>query len=71
MGEGCIRGVPLGNVIEPTLFNIFLTDLFMMTDEIKFVSSADDNILYDEGNTNEDVILTLQESPNGFEIMIM
>ena len=63
MGEGCIRGVPQGNVIESTLFNIFLTDLFMMTDEIKFVSSADDNILHDEGNTTEDVILTLQESP--------
>ena len=63
MGEGCICGVPQENVIEPTLLNIFLIDLFMMTDEIKFVSFADDNILYDEGNTTEDVILTLQESP--------
>ena len=63
MGEGCICGVAQENVIEPTLLNIFLIDLFMMTDEIKFVSFADDNILYDEGNTTEDVILTLQESP--------
>ena len=63
MGEGCICGVPQENVIEPTLLNIFLIDLFMMTDEIKFVSFADDNILYDEGNTTEDVILILQESP--------
>ena len=63
MGEGCICGVPQENVIEPTLLNIFLIDLFMMTDEIKFVSFTDDNILYDEGNTTEDVILTLQESP--------
>ena len=63
MGEGCICGVPQENVIEPTLLNIFLIDLFMMTDEIKFVSFTDDNILYDEGNTTEDVILILQESP--------
>ena len=62
MGEGCICGVPQESVIEPTLLNIFLIDLFMMTDEIKFGSFADDNILYDEGNTTEDVILTLQES---------
>ena len=63
MGEGCICGVPQESVIEPTLLNIFLIDLFMMTDEIKFASFADDNILYDEGNTTEDVILTLQEYP--------
>ena len=39
MGEGCICGVPQENVIEPTLLNIFLIDLFMMTVKLNLSAS--------------------------------
>ena len=44
------------------LFNIFLSDLFLVTKEAEFTSYVDDNTLYDAGNTIEDLISSLKES---------
>ena len=55
------------------LYYSILSDLFLIIDETEFASYADDNTLYDAGNTIEDVTLSFQESSknfsNGFLIM--
>ena len=54
--------VPPGFVLGPILFNIYLSDLFLVLKETEFTSYADDNTLYDAGNTIEDVISFLHKS---------
>ena len=61
MRGGCIWSA-LWVVLRPILFNIFLSDLFLIIDETEFVGYANDNTLYDAGNTTEDVVWSLQES---------
>ena len=57
---GFIRSIS-GSMLGP-IFNIFLSDLLLIIDEIEFASYADNITLYDAGNTIEDVILSLHES---------
>ena len=57
--EKVLFGVPQDYVLGPILFNIFLGDLFLVMKETKFTSYPDDKILYDAGNTIEDVISSL------------
>ena len=60
MGGGYTRSTSrvLRSVLRPIFFNIFLSNLLLIIDETEFASYADDNTLYDAGNTIEDVILS-------------
>ena len=44
------------------MFNIFLSDLFLVISNSDFSSYADDNTIYDSGNSTDDVISSLHES---------
>ena len=60
--EEVLFGVPQGSVLGPILFNIFLSDLFLVMKEAEFTSYADDNTLCDVDNIIENVISSLKES---------
>ena len=60
--EEIIFGVLQGFKLEPLLFNMLLCDLFLIMENIDFASYADDNMAYATGNSNEEVILKLEDS---------
>ena len=62
--------IPQVSILGPVLFNIFLSDLFMITGDIDFASHADDNRSYAAGNNIEEFIVKLQIVPkNTFEMV--
>ena len=54
-----LLGVPQGSILGPTLFNIFINDLFYLNLECQICNFADDNTLYSCGSTIEDVLQKL------------
>ena len=60
--EDILFGVPRGSLLDACLFNIFLSDLFPVISDTDFSSYADDNTIYDCGNSTDDAISSLKES---------
>ena len=71
--EEVLFGVLQGSILGPILFNIFLSNLFIIIKDTNFASYADDNTFYKASNTIDDVIAYfsshLKSSTNGFQII--
>ena len=60
--EEILFGVPQGSILGPILFNIFLSALFLLVQNVDLASYADDSKIHDAGNNIDEVIISLQES---------
>ena len=62
MWKYIIFRVPEESILGFILFNIFIADLFLIVNDIGFVSYTDDDIIYRSNNCVDYVIASLTES---------
>ena len=62
--KGILKGVPLGSILVPILFNIFINDMFDFITKAELVNYADDNTICSEQPTKQQVVEVLRAESN-------
>ena len=60
--EEILFRVPQSSILGPILLSIFLSEVLLVVQNVDFASYADDNTIYDAGDSIDEVIFSLQES---------
>ena len=58
--EDILFGVPQRSILGPSFFSIFMSDLFIILEEIDFASYADDNTPFVTEATSENEVSSLE-----------
>ena len=55
-------GVPNGSILSPILFSIFLSNFFLIVNDVDIAIYADDSTIYKEYGNIDNLILSLQDA---------